>query len=44
LLKVDIAKLVPLYLSREEQIRIREVVRLLGKPKAKLRGGDLVLI
>jgi len=44
LLKVDIAKLVPLYLSTEDQIRIREAVRLLDKPKVKLRGNDLVLI
>ena len=44
LLKVAITKLVPVYLSKEDQVRLNEVIRQLGKPKVKLTSDDLVLV
>ncbi|MEP6805921.1 MAG: transcriptional regulator [Flavobacterium sp.] len=43
LLKVEIAVLVPVFLSKEDQIKIKEAVIKLGKPKVKLTSTDLVL-
>jgi len=42
LLKIDINKLVPVYLSKKDQIKIKEAVKLLGKPKIKLASNNLV--
>lgn len=43
LLKVEITKLVPVYLSEEDQIKVKEAVRQLDKPQIKLTSDDLVL-
>lgn len=43
LLKVDITKLVPVYLSKEDQIKIKEAIRKLNKPKIELTTDDLTL-
>lgn len=43
LLKVELAKLIPVYLSKEDQIKVREAVKQLGKPKIRLKSDDLVL-
>lgn len=43
LLKVEITKLVPVYLSKEDQIKIKEAIRQLDKPKIKLTSDDLTL-
>jgi len=41
LLKIEITKLVPVYLSKEDQEKVKEAVKLLGKPKIKLSSDDL---
>lgn len=43
LLKIEIAVLIPVFLSKEDQIKIKEAVIKLGKPKVKLTTNDLVL-
>ena len=43
LLKIEIALLIPVFLSKEDQTKIKEVVIKLGKPKVKLASEDLVL-
>lgn len=43
LLKIDMAVLIPLFLSQEEQTKIKEAVIKLGKPNLRLTGDDLVL-
>lgn len=43
LLKVEITKLVPVYLSKEDQIKIKEAIRKLDKPKIRLKNDDLTL-
>jgi antitoxin component HigA of HigAB toxin-antitoxin module len=43
LLKIDMAVLIPLFLSQEEQTKIKEAVIKLGKPNIRLTGDDLVL-
>lgn len=43
LLKIEIAVLIPVFLSKEDQTRVREAVIKLGKPKIKLTSDDLVL-
>lgn len=42
-LKIEIAVLIPVFLSIEDQIRVKEAVVKLGKPKVKLTSNDLVL-
>ena len=43
LLKIEIAILIPVFLSKEDQIKVKEAVMKLGKPKIKLTSEDLVL-
>lgn len=43
ILKVEITKLVPVYLSKEDQIKINEAIRKLNKPKIELTSDDLTL-
>jgi len=43
LLKVEITKLVPVYLSKEDQIKVKEAIRQLDKPKIRFTGDDLTL-
>lgn len=43
LLKIEIAVLIPVFLSKEDQIKVKEAVMKLGKPKVKLASEDLVL-
>lgn len=43
LLKIEIAVLIPVFLSKEDQIKVKEAVIKLGKPKVKLTSDDLVL-
>jgi antitoxin component HigA of HigAB toxin-antitoxin module len=44
LLKIEVAILIPVFLSKEDQNRVREAVMKLGKPKVKLVSDDLVLL
>lgn len=41
LLKIDIKLLIPVFLSKEEQEKIQEVIKSLNKPKLKLSKSDL---
>jgi len=43
LLKIEIAILIPVFLSKEDQIKVKEAVMKLGKPKIKLTSEDLIL-
>ncbi|MDP5199711.1 helix-turn-helix transcriptional regulator [Flavobacterium sp. DG2-3] len=43
LLKIEIAVLIPVFLSKEDQTKVQEAVIKLGKPKVKLTSHDLVL-
>lgn len=43
LLKIEIAVLIPVFLSKEDQTKVQEAVIKLGKPKVKLTSDDLVL-
>lgn len=43
LLKIEIAVLIPVFLSKEDQIKVKEAVKKLDKPKIKLTSNDLVL-
>ena len=43
ILKVEITKLVPVYLSKEDQIKINEAIRKLNKPKIELTSDVLTL-
>ncbi len=43
LLKIEIAVLIPVFLSKEDQIKVKEAVIKLGKPKVRLTSDDLVL-
>lgn len=43
LLKIEIAVLIPVFLSKEDQTKVRKAVIKLGKPKVKLTSDDLVL-
>jgi antitoxin component HigA of HigAB toxin-antitoxin module len=43
LLKIEIAILIPVFLSKEDQIKVKEAVIKLGKSKVKLTSDDLVL-
>jgi antitoxin component HigA of HigAB toxin-antitoxin module len=43
LLKVAITKLVPVYLSKEDQTRVQAALKRLDKPKVKLSSGVLAL-
>ncbi|OXA81495.1 transcriptional regulator [Flavobacterium frigidimaris] len=43
LLKIEIGQLIPLFLSKEDQTKIKEAVIKLGKPKIKLTSSDLVV-
>lgn len=42
-LKIEIAVLIPVFLSKEDQTKVKEAVIKLGKPKVKLTSEDLVL-
>ena len=42
LLKIEIAVLIPVFLSKEDQIKVKEAVIKLGKPKVKLISDDFV--
>lgn len=44
LLKIEIAVLIPLFLSNEDQTKVKEAVIKLNKPKIKLTSDDLILI
>ncbi len=44
LLKIEIAVLIPVFLSKEDQTKVQEAVIKLGKPKVKLSSDDLVLV
>ncbi|MCL7988753.1 helix-turn-helix transcriptional regulator [Sphingobacterium sp. lm-10] len=44
LLKIDLALLIPVFLSAEDQSKIAEAVSKLDKPKVKLSPTDLVLL
>lgn len=41
ILKVEITKLVPVYLSKEDQLKVKEAVRILDKPKVRLTSDDI---
>ena len=41
LLKIEIAVLIPVFLSKEEQIKVKEAIIKLDKPKVKLASADL---
>jgi hypothetical protein len=43
LLKVEITKLIPLFLSQEDQIKVKEAITLLNKPKIKISHKDFTL-
>lgn len=43
LLKINIAVLIPVFLSKEDQVKIKEAVIKLDKPKVKLSSDDLAL-
>lgn len=43
LLKIDIAVLIPVFLSKEDQVKVKEAVIKLDKPKVRLSSDDLVL-
>ncbi len=43
LLKVSINNLIPVYLSEEDQLRVKEAVKILANPKIKLTSENLVL-
>lgn len=43
ILKIDVSLLIPLFLSNEEQLRVKEAVKKLDKPKVKLNIEDLLL-
>lgn len=43
LFNINISELVPLFLSSEDQIRIKETVKKLNKPKVRLTDSDLVI-
>lgn len=43
LLKIEITVLIPIFLSKEDQIKVREAVIKLDKPKVRLTSDDLVL-
>lgn len=43
LLKINIAELIPVFLSKEDQVKVKEAVIKLNKPKVKLTSDDLVL-
>lgn len=42
ILKIDIKELIPIFLSNDDQIRIKMVVKELNKPQLKLEKGDLM--
>lgn len=42
-LKIEIGLLIPVFLSKTDQIRLNEVAKILNKPKVKLNVEDLVL-
>jgi hypothetical protein len=42
LLKIDISVLIPVFLSKEDQTKVKEAVLKLGKSNVKLRTDDLV--
>ena len=43
LLKIEIPLLIPVFLSQEDQAKVKEAVIKLDKPKVKLKNDDLVL-
>lgn len=43
LLKIDITLLIPVFLSKEDETKVKEAVIKLGKPNLRLTGNDLVL-
>ena len=43
LLKIKISTLIPVFLSKEDQIKVKEAVIKLDKPKVRLTSNDLVL-
>lgn len=43
LLKIDIKILFPIFLSKDDQMKVKEAVKSLDKPKVKLTSDDLVL-
>lgn len=43
LLKIDLQILVPIFLSKDDQLKVKEAVKSLDKPKIKLTGDDFVL-
>lgn len=43
LLKIDIALLIPVFLSKEDQVKVQEAVIKLDKPKVRLTSDDFVL-
>lgn len=43
LLKINIAVLIPVFLSKEDQVKVKEAVIKLDKPKVKLSSDDLAL-
>ena len=43
ILKIDLNLLVPNFLSNDDQLKIKEVVKSLAKPKLKLTSNDWVM-
>jgi hypothetical protein len=43
LLKIEITLLIPVFLSKEDQAKVKEAVIKLDKPKVRLTSDDLVL-
>jgi hypothetical protein len=44
LLKIDINLLVPVFLSKKDQVMVKEAVKTLNKPNIKLINDDWVLL
>lgn len=43
ILKIEMGLLIPVFLSKADQIRLNDVVKALGKPKVKISAEDLVV-
>lgn len=41
--KIELTKLVPVYLSKEDQIKVKKALKQLGKSEISFTGDDLVL-
>jgi hypothetical protein len=44
LLKIEIVALVPVFLSREDQVKVKDAILLLNKPNLKLSNKDFAIV